>query len=113
MFTKIYKIFGEEGHRIRESFHKSRDYDYSTPEKMSQIRVINGNITRHHNFIYVIVTADTPGECDHNMWGQLSDGIFENMRFGKVIEIKKIKDFTRISELIHRNISKFEEFSLN
>lgn len=111
MFTKMYKIYGREGHRIAESFHKSRDYDYSTPEKMSQIRVINGNITRHHNFIYVIVTADTPEECEHNMWGQLSDGIFEDMHFEKVIEIRKLKDFARISELIRRNISSFEEFN--
>lgn len=112
MFTKMYKIYGRDGHRISESFHKSRDYEYSASEKMSQIRVINGNITRHHNFIYVIVTADSPSECEHNMWGQLSDGIFENMRFGKVVEIKKLKDFVHISELILRNISNgFEEFN--
>ena len=113
MFTKMYKIYGREGHRISESFHKSRDYDYSTPEKMSQIRVINGNITRQHNFIYVIVTADSPSECEHNMWGQLSDGIFENMRFEKVVEISEIKNFVRISKLIQSNICKFEEFNLN
>ena len=60
--TKTWKVYGVDGHRQRESFNKSRKYDFS-------------------------VTCDTEEECIAELEGQLSDGIFENSRVGKVVEI--------------------------
>lgn len=85
--TKTWKIYGMDGHRQRESFNKSRKYDFSENGKVRMLEVKNSDKTGTNEYSIIRITRNTPEECEKELEGQLSDGIFENSRVGKVIEI--------------------------
>lgn len=84
MVKATYHIYGREGHRQRESFHKSCSYDFSTQNNIRLIEIENSDKTGTHDYSRVIITRNTLQDCRDEMEGQLSDGIFENSRTGKV-----------------------------
>lgn len=85
MTTKKWKVYGAEGHRQRESFHPSVRYDWSNSENGTRIvELQNADTTGTNDYSVVIITRDTEELCDLELEGQLSDGIFENSRFGKI-----------------------------
>lgn len=89
MTTRAWKVYGAEGHRQRESFNSSQLYDFSTSER-GNIRLIivhNSDITGTNEYTIVKITRNTAEECYDELIGQISDGIFENSRVGKVEEI--------------------------
>lgn len=82
--TKAYKVHGWNGHRQRESFNKSCTYDFSNEQNgIRLITVFNADVTGTNDYSIVIITRRTAKECDEEMRGQKSDGIFENCRNGK------------------------------
>lgn len=85
--TKSWKIYGMDGHRQRESFNKSCKYDFSENGKVRKLEVKNSDKTGTNEYSIFSVTCDTEEECAAELEGQLSDGIFENSRVGKVVEI--------------------------
>ena len=84
--TKTWKIYGVDGHRQRESFNKSYKYDFSEDADVRIIEVENADRTGTNEYSIIRITRNTPEECEEELNGQLSDGIFENSRVGKVIE---------------------------
>lgn len=84
---KTWKVYGVDGHRQRESFNKSRKYDFSENGKVRMLEIKNSDKTGTNEYSVFSVTCDTEEECVTELEGQLSDGIFENSRVGKVIEI--------------------------
>ncbi len=85
MVTKKWMVYGAEGHRQRESFHPSVRYDWSNDETGTRIvELQNADITGTNDYTVVIITRDTEELCDREFDGQLSDGIFENSRYGKI-----------------------------
>lgn len=87
MTTKIWKVYGVDGHRQRESFGKSYKYDFSEGTDVRIIEVDNFDKTGTNEYSIIRITRNGFGECEEELRGQLSDGIFENSRVGKVIEI--------------------------
>lgn len=85
--TKAFKVFGADGHRQRESFNESYRYDFSEGNNIRVIEVENSDKTGTNEYSIVRVTCNTAEDCYSEMDGQLSDGIFENSRYGKVVEI--------------------------
>lgn len=85
--TKSWKIYGMDGHRQRESFNKSRKYDFSENETVRIIEVENFDKTGTNDYSIIRITRNSSEECEEELHGQLSDGIFENSRVGKVVEI--------------------------
>lgn len=85
--TKSWKIYGMDGHRQRESFNKSCKYDFSENETVRIIEVENSDKTGTNDYSIIHITRNSSEECEEELHGQLSDGIFENSRVGKVIEI--------------------------
>lgn len=85
--TKSWKIYGMDGHRQRESFNKSRKYDFSENETVRIIEVENSDKTGTNDYSIIRITRNSSEECEEELHGQLSDGIFENSRVGKVVEI--------------------------
>ena len=79
--TRTWKVYGAEGHRQRESFCGSQKYDFSENGK---VRILE---TGTNDYSIVRITRQTAEECQEELDGQLSDGIFENSRFGKIEEI--------------------------
>jgi len=85
--TKAWKVYGAEGHRQRESFHKSVRYDWTEGENVRIVEVQNADKTGTNDYSVVIITRNTEKECLDELSGQLSDGIFENSRSGKIEEL--------------------------
>ena len=84
MFTKKWKVYGADGHRQRESFASSVRYDWGEGKDTRIVEVQNADTTGTHDFTVVIITCNTEAECNNELMGQLSDGIFENSRVGKI-----------------------------
>lgn len=91
--TKAYKVYGWNGHRQRHSFAPSYADDFSTENCTRFITVLNADVTGTNDYSLVIITRDTEEDCLDEFNGQLSDGIFENSRTGKVEEINLLYNF--------------------
>lgn len=85
--TRAWKIYGAEGHRQRESFSKSCKYDFSEGSDVRIIEVDNFDKTGTNEYSIIRITRNNFEECEEELRGQLSDGVFENSRVGKVVEI--------------------------
>lgn len=88
MVTKGYKVYGVHGHRQRESFFPSRKHDFTKDGKTRIIEIQNSDITGTNEYSIVKITCDTAEECEREIWGQVSDGIFENSRTGLFKEVE-------------------------
>lgn len=86
--TRMWKVYGVEGHRQRESFSPSYKNDFSNDKNgVRVIEVLNSDLTGTNDFSIVKITRNTSEECLAELEGQLSDGIFESSRTGKIEEI--------------------------
>lgn len=88
MVTRAWKIYGAEGHRQRESFCESYKYDLSDGENIRIVEVENSDKTGTNDYSVIRITRNTSEECQKELEGQLSDGIFENSRVGVIEELK-------------------------
>lgn len=85
--TRAWKVYGKDGHRQRESFNPSYKDDFSTSDDVRILEVENSDKTGTNEYSLVRITRNTAEECEEEFDGQLSDGIFENSRVGKIEEI--------------------------
>jgi len=90
--TRIWKVYGSNGHRQRESFCESTHYDFSN-DKIGKriIDVYNSDVTNTNEYSIISITRNTSDECYAELYGQITDGVFENCNYGDVIEINKIE----------------------
>lgn len=88
MITRAWRIYGAEGHRQRESFCESYKYDLSDGENIRIVEVENSDKTGTNDYSVIRITRNTSEECQKELEGQLSDGIFENSRVGVIEELK-------------------------
>lgn len=91
MVTRAWKVYGAAGHRQKESFNESFEYDFSEGNNIRKIAVENSDKTGTNEYSIVRITRNTPEECERELEGQISDGIFENSRVGEVEEIMAIE----------------------
>ena len=86
--TRTWKVYGAEGHRQRESFCNSYEYDFSNTMKgVRIIKVDCADKTGTNDYVIIRITRNNADECERELDGQISDGIFENCRVGKVVEV--------------------------
>ena len=85
--TRAWRVYGSDGHRQRESFNDSYTWDFSKGEETRIIEVQNADITGTNEFSIIKITRNTAEECQAELDGQISDGIFENSKVGRVEEI--------------------------
>lgn len=86
--TRMWKVYGAPGHRQRESFFESYEYDFSTCNNTRIIKVYNSDQTGTNEYSIVSITRNTAEECLRELEGQISDGIFENSRVGRIVELR-------------------------
>lgn len=85
MFEKIYKVAGIEGHRQRVAFQPTCHYDFTaTRGYPCKVDLFTADTTGAYDYVLVRIACDTEPHCDDEFSGQLSDGIFENSRIGKI-----------------------------
>ena len=83
---KVYHVYGEYGHRQRESFSES--YELLNEKNNTIICVHNSDITGTNDYTEIEIIAKSEKECDEILDVQLTDGIFENSKTGKVVAIR-------------------------
>ena len=88
MVTKSWKVYGFLGHKQRESFNKSYKWDFSEDDNVRIIEVENSDKTGTNDYTIVRITRNTAEECEAELNGQISDGIFENSNVGDIEEIE-------------------------
>lgn len=91
MITRTWRVYGMDGHRQKESFNDSYRYDFSKDGLVRIIEVENADKTGTNDYSLVRITRNTAKECEEELDGQLSDGIFENYRTGKIEEVTGMK----------------------
>ena len=90
--TKAWKVYGREGHRIKESFGKSTVYDFSDKYDGTRfIHILREDVTGTNEYVIVFITRNTAQECYDEMTGQITDGIFENQYTGIIDELELSK----------------------
>lgn len=98
MVTRKWKVYGREGHRQRESFNKSYEYDFSGGSDGTRIiKVENADVTGTNEYTVVTITRDTAELCAKELDGQITDGIVEiiehyNNMYDHRISVKYKKD---------------------
>lgn len=86
--TRSWKVYGAKGHRQRESFFPSYEYNFSDNyDGIRIIKVENSDSTATNEYSIVRITRNNAQECEQELYGQISDGIFENSVVGVVEEI--------------------------
>lgn len=86
MVTRTWKVYGVDGHRQRESFNSSYRYDFTEGDNIRVIEVFNSDKTGTNDYTIIRITRNSYDECQQELSGQISDGIFENSRVGEIIE---------------------------
>lgn len=87
MVTRTWKVYGGIGHRMKVSFGKSFVYDFSRDGNIRIIKVDNSDKTGTNEYSLVTITRNTAKECERELRGQISDGIFENCKVGFAEEV--------------------------
>lgn len=85
--TRAWKVYGRAGHRQRESFFESHFHDFTDGDNIRIIEVENSDKTGTNEYSIVRITRNTAEECEDELDGQITDGIFESSRTGDVVEI--------------------------
>lgn len=85
--ARTWRVFGANGHRQRESFEPSYKYDWTEGEDIREVEVENSDKTGTNEYSIIRITRNTAEECEAELEGQLSDGIFESVNYGKVEEL--------------------------
>ena len=83
---KVYHVYGEYGHRQRESFSES--YELLNENDNSIICVHNSDTTGTNYYTEIEIIAKSRKECDEILDAQLTDGIFENSKTGEVVAVR-------------------------
>lgn len=91
--SRIWKVFGQEGHRQRTSFESSNVYE--DLRACTRVELYNSDRTGTHQYSIVKIFAINKDECFNTLIAHISDGIFENSKVGKIQEISE-EDFKNI-----------------
>lgn len=87
IYTRAFRVYGADGHRQKESFNPTRSYNWTTPDKVRVINIINADTSGTNEYSTICITAESDYEIYRELAGQIDDGIFENYRVGKITEI--------------------------
>lgn len=88
----VAKVYGQTGHRQRESFSHSYRYNFSCcGDGLRVLSVINSDKTATNDYSVIVIERENIELCKKEFDGQLTDGIFENSRIG-MIEIATDKN---------------------
>lgn len=87
MVKRSWKVYGRDGHRQRISFEKSVKYDWSQDGQIRIVELENSDKTGTNDYTIIHITRNTAEECKAEFDGQITDGVFENSRVGRIEEI--------------------------
>lgn len=104
--TRTWAVYGLSGHRQRESFSKSYTCDFSSEKEGANIlEIFNSDLTGTNEYSIIRITRNTAKECERELRGQLSDGVFENSNTGLVKELTA----EEVEKIINREVEENEK----
>ena len=116
VYEMTWKVYGREGHRQKESFYESYDYNFSVNGNTRKISVKNADITGTNDYSIVTITCNTKTLCEDELDGQITDGIFENSQVGKVelvsereVEVEEVEEAEIEAEEHKEEVNKMKE----
>lgn len=83
----LFRVYGYDGHRQKASFGTSGIYDWSDENGTRIIEMRCADVTGTNAYAEIRITRDSLQDVLNTLEGQLSDGAFENMRYGEVFAI--------------------------
>ena len=108
MVRVTFRVFGKEGHRQRASFGKS--FEFSTSDGSTHIECLCKDRTYTNRFAEIVITADSFRRCAIELNAQLSDGIFESCKVGKIMVKDIEKEYAGHFKSIKSEIEDVIEF---
>lgn len=88
--TRMWKVYGREGHRQAMSFEPTVRYDWSTKDETRKVEFINSDETGTNEYTLVRITCDSAMACANEIDGQITDGYFEDVCVGGAEEVKVV-----------------------
>lgn len=99
MVAKAFKVYGIDGHRQKMSFSESM---YFAIPRERKVYVFNSDLTGTNEYSIVFILRKTESEIYDELFGQISDGFFENCRVGKIAEMYNGKEVELNGNLIEQ-----------
>lgn len=82
------KVYGEAGHRQRQSFGPTVRWDFTdTLEGTRLLEFKNSDETGTNEYTLTTIVRDTKEGCFDELDGQIYDGYFENANTGRIEEV--------------------------
>ena len=83
MYMWMWKIYGAEGHRQKQSFGKTESFVTWDGVKTF---ICREDCTGTNDYVFLGIVLDELDRerAEHNLQAQIDDGLFENSRVGKV-----------------------------
>lgn len=78
----VYRVYGKDGHRQRVSFGST--FSFTTFEDV-KVKCYCSDVTGSNEYVDVELIGRDLTACVCQLQAQLSDGIFENCKYGKVV----------------------------
>ncbi len=85
--TRTFRVYGVEGHRQREAFKPSYDFELKNTEIPVRFSVRNSDKTGTQAYSEVAVSSVSAAHIEKELFAQVEDGIFENSRTGEIVEV--------------------------
>ena len=89
--TLLFRVYGRDGHRQKASFGKScvcdlpGENEYIPGSRIIEMR--RADVTGTNQYAEIRITRDSMDDVMAELEGQLWDGFFENVKFGKVVAV--------------------------
>lgn len=93
---RVFKIYGLDGHRQRESFCPSYAYDWGKENYTNIVACLNSDFSSTNDYSILVIERNTLQEVYETLVAQLYDGIFENSKKGKIEEITDVSELRKI-----------------
>lgn len=87
---RAWRVYGNPGHRQRQAFGESERFDFSEGGSPRIVEIFREDVTGTTEYCVIRITRETAEQCEEELWGQISDGFFENSRVGKVEEVSPL-----------------------
>lgn len=94
--TKVFKVYGSNGHHQRESFCPSYAYDWGKENSTNIVACLNSDFSRTNDYSILVIERNTLQEVYETLDAQLYDGIFKNLKKGKIEEITDVSELRNI-----------------
>lgn len=94
--TKVFKVYGLDGHRQRESFYPSYAYNWGKENSTNIVACLNSDFSSTNDYSILVIERNTLQEVYEALDAHLYSGILENSKKGKIEEVTDVSELREI-----------------